>query len=163
MQDRHDLTDEQWAVLEPLLPDRTPRRGGRWIDHRPVVDGVIWRTRTGAPWRDLPPAYGHWQTVYDRHRRWSADGTWDRVLQTLRTACDVDLTAEQGEWAVSIDSTIVRAHQHAAGARGSPPRDVPAERLAPQVAPGPRQRGRAGGQHRSPRRGAATPPGQSGP
>ncbi|SFT95720.1 Putative transposase of IS4/5 family [Geodermatophilus amargosae] len=63
MQDRHDLTDEQWAVLEPLLPDRTPRRGGRWGDHRPVVDGVLWRTRTGAPWRDLPPAYGHWQTV----------------------------------------------------------------------------------------------------
>ncbi len=94
MQDRHDLTDEQWAVLEPLLPDRTPRRGGRWIDHRPVVDGVIWRVRTGAPWRDLPPAYGRWQTVYDRHRRWSADGTWDRVLQRLRTACDVDLTAE---------------------------------------------------------------------
>jgi transposase len=55
-----------------------------------VVDGVIWCTRTGAPWPDLPPAYGSWQTVYDRHRRWSADGTWDRVLQALRTACDVD-------------------------------------------------------------------------
>ena len=95
-----------------------------------MVNGVIWRTRTGWPWRDLPAAYGTWQTVYGRHRRWSSEGTWEQMLHPLRTECDVDLTAEDGEWAVSIDSTIVRAHHDAAGARGAPPADVPAERLA---------------------------------
>ena len=117
MFDRHDLTDPEWARPEPLLPDRTPRRGGRWLDHRQVINGILWRTRTGAPWRDVPPCYGDFRTLHGRHRRWSADGTWERVLQTLRTACDVDLTAEQGEWAVSMDSTIVRAHACAAGAQ----------------------------------------------
>lgn len=157
---RHDLTEAQWALLAPLLPDRTPRRGGRWVDHRPVVDGVIWRVRTGSPWRDLPAAYGPWQTVYDRHRRWSADGTWERVLDALRTGCDVDLTAEQGEWAVSIDSTIVRAHHDAAGARSDPPADVPAEKLAAPVPPASRERGRSGGQHRPPRRTRSAAPSQ---
>ena len=80
MHDRHDLSDEEWARLEPFLPDRTPRRGGQWIDHRMVIDGVLWRTRAGAPWRDLPESYGNWKTVYNRHRRWSADGTWVLVL-----------------------------------------------------------------------------------
>lgn len=156
--DRHDLTDAQWRLLEPLLPDRAPRRGGRWRDHRPVVDGVIWRTRTGCPWRDVPAAYGPWQTVYDRHRRWSGDGTWEQVLNALRTGCDVDLTAQEGEWAVSIDSTIVRAHHDAAGARDVPPMDIPTERLKAQVAPGPRKRGLSGGQHRPHRsRRPATP------
>jgi transposase len=116
--DRHDLTDEEWAQLEPLLPDRTPRRGGRWADHRKVVNGVLWRTRTGAPWRDLPECYGCWQTVYDRHRRWSADGTWAAVLGELRRGCDA---AEGPDWTVAVDSGAVRAHQHAAGARRSRP------------------------------------------
>jgi hypothetical protein len=70
--DRHDLTDQEWALLEPLLPDRAPRRARPWRDHRQVVDGVLWRTRTGSPWRDLPASYGKWTTVYNRHRRWSA-------------------------------------------------------------------------------------------
>jgi transposase len=126
MNDRHDLTDAEWALLEPLLPDRTPRRGGRWGDHRRVVDGVLWRTRTGAPWRDLPAAYGRWQTVYYRHRRWAADGTWERVLDGLRAGCDTD----QGkDWTVGVDSTVVRAHHDAAGARHRPAVDVPAGRL----------------------------------
>lgn len=161
--DRHDLTDARWALLEPLLPDRTPRRGGRWAEHRRVVNGVVWRVRTGSPWRDLPAAYGPWQTVYDRHRRWSADGTWDRVLDRLRTECDVDLAAEQGEWVVGIDSTIVRAHHDAAGARGDPPKDVPAERLRPQVPAGPPDRGRSGGQQQTPRPGRGAAPDQPGP
>ena len=59
MLDRHDLTDEEWARLEPLLPDRSPRRGGRWVDHRLILNGVFWRTRTGSPWRNLPGEYGH--------------------------------------------------------------------------------------------------------
>ena len=79
--DRHDLSDEQWALLEPLLPvERTGRQGRPWTPHRRVVNAILWRTRTGSPWRDLPAAYGSWQTVYGRHRTWSGDGTWDRVL-----------------------------------------------------------------------------------
>ena len=89
MYTRHDLTDEQWAKLEPLLPDRTPIRGGRWMDHRKVINGVLWRTRSGSAWRDLPPEYGNWKTVYNRHRRWSGDGTWRKVLTGLRVDCDL--------------------------------------------------------------------------
>lgn len=118
MLDRHDLTDGEWERLEPLLPDRTPRRGGRWMDHRVVVDAVMWRTRTGSPWRDLPGCYGKWKTVYNRHRRWCGDGTWARVLGELRRGCDQE---EGGEWTVGVDGTVVRAHQHAAGAPRRPP------------------------------------------
>jgi transposase len=120
--DRHDLTDEEWARLEPLLPDRTPRRGGRWLDHRKVIDGVLWRTRTGCPWRDLPASYGNWKTVYGRHRRWSGDGTWEQILDRLRAGCDL---SEGSQWLVGIDGTVVRAHQHAAGARHAGPKDIP--------------------------------------
>jgi transposase len=124
---RHDLTDEQWAVLEPLLPAH-PRQGHRWTDHRLVIDGVFHRTRTGDPWRDLPERFGPWQTVYNRHRRWSGDGTWEQILDELRKDCDRD----QGvEWTAAIDSTVVRAHQHAAGARHEPPKDIDPQRLAP--------------------------------
>jgi transposase len=133
MHDRHDLSDEQWALLVPLLPDQTPRRGGQWFDHRMVVDGVLWRTRTGSPWRDLPGSYGNWKTVYNRHRRWSADGTWVRVLDGLRVGCDGD---GSDEWVVGVDATVVRAHQDSAGARKAPPSDVAAEVLAPTVLTG---------------------------
>jgi transposase len=97
------------------------------MDHRCVINGVMWRTRTGSPWRDLPKRYGHWKTVYNRHRRWSADGTWEEILSGLRTGCDVE---EGPRWVVGVDATVVRAHQHAAGARHEPPKDVPVERLA---------------------------------
>jgi transposase len=137
MHERHDLTDEQWALLEPHLPDRTPRRGGQWVDHRLVVNGVMWRTRTGSPWRDLPGSYGNWKTIYNRHRRWSADGTWTSALDGLRRDCDRDdFGADIEEWIVGVDATVVRAHQHAAGARKEPPSDVPAEVLAPTVLAG---------------------------
>jgi transposase len=95
-----------------------------------VVDGVLWRTRTGSPWRDLPASYGSWKTVYNRHRRWSADGTWARVLSGLQRGCDV----VEDRWVVAIDSTVVRAHQHAAGARHVQPSDVPAAVLATALA-----------------------------
>jgi transposase len=127
---RHDLTDDQWAILEPLLPDRTPIRGGRWMDHRMVVDGVMFRTRSGCAWRDLPAGYGNWKTVYNRHRRWSGDGTWRMVLDQLRVDCDL---LDAGEWAVAVDGTVIRAHHHSAGARHKPPKDIPAEVLAPTV------------------------------
>jgi transposase len=124
---RHDLTDAEWARLEPLLPDRSPRRGGRWEDHRVVINGVLWRTRTGAPWRDVPACYGNWKTVYGRHRRWSGDGTWEAILDGLRTGCDGE---EAERWTVGMDSAVIRAHHHAAGARREPPKDIPVQRLA---------------------------------
>lgn len=130
MHDRHDLTDQEWALLEPLLPDLGPRKARPWKDHRQVVNGVLWRTRTGSPWRDLPESYGCWKTVYNRHRRWSADGTWARVLSELQRGCDL---AEE-KWVVAIDSTVVRAHHHAAGARHRPPSDVSASVLATALA-----------------------------
>jgi transposase len=121
MLERHELTDGEWVLLEPLLPDRTPRRGGRWMDHRLVIDAVLWRTRAGTPWRDLPPCYGNWKTVYNRHRRWAIDGVWASLLDELRRGCD---HAEGPDWMVAVDGTVVRAHQHAAGARRSPPAHV---------------------------------------
>jgi len=114
---RHDLTDEEWARLVPLMP-APPRQGHRWNDHRTVVNGILFRTRTGCPWRDLPGEFGNWSTVYGRHRRWSLDGTWEQVLGALRAGCD---EAEGRDWTVSADSTVVRAHQHAAGARRARP------------------------------------------
>jgi transposase len=126
--DRHDLTDAEWGRVAPMLPDRTPRRGGRWADHRQVLNGVFWRTRTGSPWRDLPPEFGHWKTVYNRHRRWSGDGTYQQMLDELRRGADV---AEGQDWSVGVDGAVVRAHQHAAGARRLPPADVPLEVVAP--------------------------------
>lgn len=128
MLDRHDLTDEEWARLEPLLPDRTPRRGGQWADHRQILNGVFWRTRCGLPWRDLPAQYGCWKTVYNRHRRWSGDGTWEQILDELRRDSDV---SEGPDWTVAVDGAVVRAHQHAAGARHAPPQDIDPQILQP--------------------------------
>lgn len=93
-----------------------------------MINGVLWRTRAGAPWRDLPAGYGPWKTVYNRHRRWSGDGTWELLLDQVRADADLD---QDGAWLVSIDGTVIRAHHHAAGARHEPPKDVPSERLAP--------------------------------
>jgi transposase len=118
---RHDLTDAEWDRLAPLLP-ADPPRGGRWQEHRMAINGVFHRTRAGCAWRDLPPWYGNWKTAYNRHRRWSLDGTWEKILDALRAGCD---EAEGGSWTVGVDSTVVRAHQHAAGARHAPPRDLP--------------------------------------
>jgi transposase len=123
---RHDLTDAEWARLEPLLPGQ-PRQGRRWHDHRLVIDGIFFRTRTGCPWRDLPGRFGNWKTVCNRHRRWSGDGTWEMILDRLRAGSD---EAEGTAWTVAADATVVRAHQHAAGARRKPPADVDPARLA---------------------------------
>ena len=97
------------------------RRGRRWSDHRLVIDGILFRTRTGCPWRDLPGEYGNWKTVYNRHRRWPLGGTWAGILARLRAGCD---EAGGPGWAVSADSTVVRAHQHAAGARHALPAEL---------------------------------------
>ncbi len=111
---RADLTDAQWALLQPLLPvGKKPGRPPKW-SKRQLIDGIRWRTRVGAPWRDVPPVYGPWQTVYGLFRRWQRAGVWAVILTELQTrADDVGLIV----WDVSVDSTIMRAHQHAAGAR----------------------------------------------
>jgi transposase len=109
---RDGLTDASWAVIEPLLPE-AGKRSGRWRDHRQVIDGILWKTRTGAPWRDLPERYGPWKTCHERLRRWTADGTWDRILAVAQVRDD----GVPVDWVISVDSSVVRAHQHAAGAR----------------------------------------------
>ena len=91
-----------------------------------VINEILFRTRAGCPWRDLPDRYGNWKTVYGRHRRWSADGTWEKILDRLRAGCDAGARG----WTVAVDATVVRAHQHAAGARRRPPADVDPGRLA---------------------------------
>ena len=85
---RADLTDAQWAVLEPVLP--RGRKPGRPPERtkRQLIDGIRWRTRTGAPWRDVPPAYGPWQTVYGLFRRWQRNGTWREILTALQGRAD---------------------------------------------------------------------------
>lgn len=138
---RHDLTDDQWAVLEPLMPTH-PRQGHRWSDHRVIVNGVLHRTRTGTSWRDLPERFGPWQTVYNRHRRWSGDGTWERILAALQAGSDrAGDDGGDGDWAVAVDSTVVRAHQHAAGARHAPPKDIDPARLQPTALSAPSRPG----------------------
>ncbi|WP_373873297.1 IS5 family transposase [Actinoplanes derwentensis] len=116
MSARFELTDAEWVLLQPLLPQNPPR-GHRWNDHRTVISGILFRERTGVPWRDLPPRFGNWQTIYQRKRRWALDGTWQRIAERLRLDADID----DPEWTLGIDSTVVRAHQHAAGARHQPP------------------------------------------
>ncbi|MFJ4185216.1 IS5 family transposase [Kitasatospora sp. NPDC089509] len=122
---RGDLTNGQWARLEPLLPvGKKPGRPQVWT-RRQLVDGIRWRTRTGAPWRDLPERYGPWDRVYDLFRRWQRDGTWKRSFEQLQAEADAKGLIT---WDVSVDSTIARAHQHAAGARkrGTSRRSLPA-------------------------------------
>ncbi|WP_435594498.1 IS5 family transposase [Streptomyces panacea] len=114
---RGDLSDAGLERLRPFLPVSNGRCG-RWRDHRQVIDGILHRVRTGVQWRDLPEPFGPWKTVYEWHRLWSADGTWERLLQQVQAAAD---TAGEIDWDISVDSTIVRAHQHAAGARTGPP------------------------------------------
>ncbi|TMV00030.1 IS5 family transposase [Streptomyces sp. DASNCL29] len=111
---RHDLTNAQWAKLEPLLP--AGKESGRPPVHtkRQLIDGIRWRTRAGAPWRDVPERYGPWGTVYGLFRRWQRDGTWHRIFEQLQARADAEGLIT---WDVSVDSTIARAHQHAAGAR----------------------------------------------
>jgi len=105
------LTDAQWERISELLPSSNGLVGRPFRDHRQVVEGIVYRYRTGIAWRDLPEEFGPWQTVWKRHRRFSLDGTWDKLLTRLLAGADA---AGEIDWSVSIDSTINRAHQHAA-------------------------------------------------
>jgi transposase len=110
---RGEITDAAWERIAPLLPPNG-RRGGQWQDHRTVINGILWKLRTGAPWRDLPARYGSRSTCADRLARWEREGLWDRLLTEVQTKSDA-VGEVIGE--VSVDSTTVRAHQHAAGAK----------------------------------------------
>jgi transposase len=106
------LTDEEWAVFAPFVIETGPLRGRPPTDHRRVLDAIFWIARTGAPWRDLPAELGNWNSVHRQFRRWTASGLWDVLLQALADSGG-DADALQ-----MIDSTIIRAHHCAAGARG---------------------------------------------
>lgn len=110
------ISDELWALIEPELPDSAGRRGRPWNSHRRTMEAIIWRFRTGSPWRDLPEQFGAWQSVAERHLRWSGDGTYSRVFAAVRRG-EGKSNGVELEAFLSIDSTVVRAHQHAAGAR----------------------------------------------
>jgi putative transposase len=109
------FSDELWSVIAPVLPCGVGRRGRPWNDHRRTLEGIAWRCRTGSPWRDVPAVFGAWQSLWERHRRWSEDGTYRRMLAAVRAHVGGDDPALAA--LMSIDSTSVRAHQHAAGAR----------------------------------------------
>ena len=107
---RYALRDDQWERIEALLPGRAGHVGGTARDNRLFVEAVLYRYRAGLPWRDLPERFGDFRVIHTRHMRWSRSGVWARVFQHL--AADAD-----NEYAM-IDATIIRAHQHAAGAKG---------------------------------------------
>ena len=112
---RGELTDAQWATLEPLLPPEKARTGRPGKNHRQIINGVLWIDRTGAPWRDLPSRYGSWHTVSSRFYRWRKAGIWSRILAALQAKADNE---GRLDWELHfVDGTVVRAHQHAAGAK----------------------------------------------
>lgn len=113
MKARHALSDEQWSRLEPLLPQG--QRGRLAHDRRRIVNGIIWLDKTGVPWRDLPERFGPWRTVASQYYRWLHAGVWDQVLAVVQEQED-----HRGhlDWQTHyVDGTVIRAHQHAAGAR----------------------------------------------
>jgi transposase len=104
---RFDLSEAEWRLIEPLLPNKP--RGVARVDDRRVLNGIFYVLRTGSPWRDLPARYGPHTTVYNRFNRWAKAGVWVRVFETLAAGAPASMHL--------IDSSIVRAHQHAAGGK----------------------------------------------
>jgi transposase len=113
MAGRGDLTDPAWRRIAGRLPKKGGR-GGQWRDHRTVINGLLWKLRPGAPWRDRPERYGAWQTWADRLSRWRRAGTWDRLLAQAQSTTDAGGALDG---AGGVDATLVRAHQPARGAR----------------------------------------------
>ena len=104
---RYDLSEMEWRLIEPLLPNKS--RGVARVDDRRVINGIFYVLRTGSPWRDLPDRYGPYTTVYNRYNRWARAGVWLRIFETL--------AAKSPQSMQLIDSSIIRAHQHAAGGK----------------------------------------------
>jgi transposase len=104
------LNDSQWNKIKDILPGKQSDPGRTGTDNRRFVEAIMWVGRNGARWRALPAHYGHWNSVHRRFRRWSKKGVWQMLFNTLAVSADT-------EW-LMIDSTIIRAHQHAAGAKG---------------------------------------------
>ena len=104
---RYDLSEAEWRLIEPLLPDKP--RGVARVDDRRVINGIFYVLRTGSPWRDLPERYGPYTTVYNRYNRWAKAGVWLKMFEAL--------AARSPQSMHLIDSSIIRAHQHAAGAK----------------------------------------------
>lgn len=123
MRRRYEIRDDQWERLKDLLPpERKPQGGRPAIDNRKMFNAMLWVIRSGAPWRDLPEHYGSWSSVYSRFRRWEKAGIFDRMLEVL--------AANPDDESVMLDASIVRVHQHGAGAKGgsnSKPSDDHAE------------------------------------
>lgn len=134
---RYELTDHEWSIIAPLLPNKP--RGVPRVDDRRVLNGILWRFRTGSPWAEVPERYGPHTTCYNRFVRWRKAGVWDRLLEAVSKAYDGDI--------IMIDSSCVRVHQHAATgkrgimtmaawdvpAAGSPARSMPL--LTPKAVP----------------------------
>ncbi|WP_417732292.1 IS5 family transposase [Rosistilla oblonga] len=111
---RHRLTDREFNAIRHLLPKQHPGKPGRrWSNHRTVIDGILWITKTGSPWRDLPEQLAKWQTVYARFRRWTKEGLWARIYQTLLKRLDALEKIDRSLWCV--DGSVIRAHRSASG------------------------------------------------
>lgn len=110
------LTDQMWARIEPLLPPVKGAMGRPATPHRPVIEGIVYRYRTGVAWRDVPSEFGPWQTIWKRHDKFAKDGTWDRLLTALQAQADAEGDID---WKLSVDSSVMRVHQHGATARRS--------------------------------------------
>ena len=106
---RHELTDEQYQKIENILPGRNGHVGVTAKDNRIFLNGVLWIFKTGAPWRDLPERYGHWKNVHRRFSRWAKKGIFNRIFNLLAEDADMEF--------LLMDGTIVKAHQHSAGAK----------------------------------------------
>jgi len=105
---RHEISDEQYARIEPFLSGREGMPGVTGKDNRQFINGVIWIFKTGAPWRDLPERYGHWKNVHRRFSRWCQKGIFNKIFKELSKDADMEF--------LFMDSSIVKAHQHASGA-----------------------------------------------
>ena len=128
---RHDLTDEQWALIEDFFPRNGQKAGRPWLDHRQMINGIFWILETGAPWRDLPERYGLWTTVYNRFATYRRDGTLDRILERLHAKLN---RKGKIDWELfCIDGSNVRAHRSAAGAKKGGLRKRP--RTSPRTTP----------------------------